>query len=117
MHGETDTVSEMHCVSLCNFVHLSVLRSKNHQIIWRTASQLSAQNVLPCTGSVDWFFYLIKFLCNTLNTLQINTSKAKIHHSTGSAQSCSQTNKLKNIEREPKKFYWLQCLHLQRTLD
>lgn len=49
-------LSQMHCVSLCNFVHLSVVRSKKYQSILRTAPQLTAQNVLPCTGSADWIF-------------------------------------------------------------
>lgn len=56
MHGESDAVPEMCCVSLCDFVHLSVLTSKKHQNILRTAAQLTAQKVLLCTGTADWIF-------------------------------------------------------------
>lgn len=52
-------------------------------------------------GVQTGFFHLKKFLCNTLNTLQLNTSKAKIHHSMRSAQSSS-PNKWKNIKRKPE---------------
>lgn len=109
VHEEGDAVSEMHCVSLCNFVHLSVLRSKKPIKIFGELHH-SSQHKMCChaQGVQTGFFYLVKFLCNTVNTFQINISKAEIHHSARSTQSCSLMNKLKNIKRKPKKFYRLQ---------
>lgn len=56
IHREREADSEMHCVSLCNFVLLSVARSKKHRNIFQTAARLTVQNGLPLTGIADEIF-------------------------------------------------------------
>lgn len=51
MHRERRAVHDIHCVSLCKFVHLGVARSKELMAVYVTM-----QNVYPLTGIAQIFF-------------------------------------------------------------
>lgn len=99
MHRERDAF-ERHWLSLCVFVLLSVIRSKSTKLSSKLQHDSQCKMCSHRQGLQTQCFHLIKFLCNTLNTLQFNSSKAKIHHNTRSAQSSCQMNSWRALTRK-----------------